>query len=852
MTPEHWKHLRELFAVAIEYGPDQRATYLDEICADDPALRDEIDSLVASHFDAETFIETPAFGSALQPTTELAPEEIAGRRIGSYELVRELGRGGMGTVYLAERADKQYEKLVAIKIVRRGMDTDDILRRFRNERQILASLDHPNIARLLDGGTTDEGLPFLVMEYVEGIPVTDYCDDRRLATNSRLQIFRTICAAVQHAHQNLVIHRDLKPSNILITPDGVPKLLDFGIAKVFNLDVADPAAQHTLTELRVLTPFYASPEQVRGETLTTASDVYSLGILLYELLTGVHPYRSGNLANHELARVICEQEPMRPSAAILETKMQNGDSENNSHSAIRNPKSLRGDMDNIISMALRKEPARRYPSVGEFSEDIRRHLDGLPVVARKDTFKYRATKFVRRNRLSVAAGAIIILSLISGMAATAWQARVARREKANAENVNSFLKKLLVYSNPMVKVSGKDGGATSMKDVLDEAGKRLDGEEFSSQPEVKAELEKIIADSYFGQGNQDLWERHLRKYIAIQTSLYGEGAPQRIEANASKALLSFHDQNFAEAENMFRQVLPAMRKEYEKGNIPPQLLAEELNNFGYLRRTQGDSQEAESLFRETLGLSASIPAEGQYLIGLTRCTLASTLADQGRFDEALKTAREAVDEYRHTGRTDTPDFGFALTVLGGFLTDKANFAEADASLLEAEKTLRQLQSSSSLWLGDDLRNQAISFFQQGRYAESQDKLAETEKIYLDSFGPTYDQYPTVLIFKGLILDRSGKSKEGEVLLRQAVKLRTDSLPKEHFWVAIANSALGECLITQKRYPEAEPLLQESYDALSKSQGAQNPRTLLAEGRLVELYQRWRKPELVEKYRRPNG
>jgi serine/threonine protein kinase len=848
MTPEQWGQLRELFRVAMEREPQARAAYLDENCVGDPTLREEIDSLLASHDDAEAFIETPALVGGVSAIIDLPADQIAGRRIGSYELVRELGRGGMGTVYLAERADKQYRKLVAIKVVRRGMDTDDILRRFRNERQILASLDHPNIARLLDGGTTDDGLPYLVMEYVEGVPVTDYCDDHRLTPHERLQIFREICAAVQHAHQNLVIHRDLKPSNILITPDGIPKLLDFGIAKVFNLDVAEPVAQPTLTELRVLTPYYASPEQVRGETLTTTSDVYSLGILLYELLTGVHPYRSRNIPPHELARVICEQEPTRPSAAIAEFGMRNDDSRRNPQFAIRNPKFLRGDLDNIILMALRKEPARRYPAVGEFSEDIRRHVDGLPVVARKDTLKYRATKFVGRNRLSVAAAAIILLSLVGGMVATAWQARVARREKANAENVNSFLKKLLAYSNPMVKVAGKNGGETSMKDVLDEASRRLDGEEFASQPEVKAELERIIAESYFGQGKQDLWEQHLKKYIAIQAGLYGEDAPQTLEANAARAMLSFHDQNFTEAENIFRRVLPLLRRGHEKGSVTAQELAAALNNFGYLRRTQGDSKEAEALFRETLTLSAQIPADQHYLIGLTRCTLASTLADQGKFAAALQAARDAVTEYRQTGRTDMPDFGFALTILGGFLTDKGDFAEADRSLAEAEKILRQLQSSSSLWLGDNLRNQAVSFYQQGRYAESQSKLRETEKIYLDSFGPTYDQYPTVLIFEALILNKTGKAREGEVILREAVNLRTDSLPKDHYWVAIAKSALGECLTTQKRFPEAEPLLLESYNALLKSQGAQNPRTLLAQRRLLELYQRWNRPELADKYR----
>jgi serine/threonine protein kinase len=409
MSPEQWGQLKELFRVAIEHEPLQRAAYLDQACADDPALRAEIESLLASHDDAEAFIETPAFASTLKEIIESTAGQVEGRRIGSYQLIREIGRGGMGTVYLARRADEQYEKLVALKVVRRGMDTEDIVRRFRNERQILASLDHPNIARLLDGGMTDDGLPYLVMEYVEGTPVGDYCDRHHLTTNERLQLFRTICAAVQHAHQNLVVHRDLKPSNILVTPDGTPKLLDFGIAKVLTPELSALMIEHTRTEFRVLTPDCASPEQVRGEKLMTTSDVYSLGVVLYELLTGHRPYRSQRTPPHELARLICEQEPVRPSQAMADFGLRIADSTEPEPSSLhpksetRNPKFLRGDLDNIILMALRKEPARRYASVGRFSEDIRRHLDGLPVFARKDTFAYRTTKFVRRNRLGVAA-----------------------------------------------------------------------------------------------------------------------------------------------------------------------------------------------------------------------------------------------------------------------------------------------------------------------------------------------------------------------------------------------------------------------------------------------------------------
>jgi serine/threonine protein kinase len=467
MTPERWGQLKELFRVAAEHEPQQRAVFLDQACASDSALRADIESLLASHDQAENFIETPAADGASKAIAELSVEQFAGRRIGSYRLIREIGRGGMGTVYLAERADEQYKKLVAIKVVRRGMDSDDIVRHFRNERQILASLENPNIARLLDGGTTEDARPYIVMEYVEGTPATEYCDQHRLTTNARLKLFRTICEAVHYAHQNLVIHRDLKPSNILITESGTPKLLDFGIAKVLNPEPSTGSTERTRTELRALTPDYASPEQMLGEKPTMASDVYSLGIVLYELLTGHRPYRSLNLSTHELARVVYEQEPMKPSAAVNRVEVvTHGDNapdttitpESVSRARDTQPGKLRrhltGDLDNIVLMALRKEPQRRYESVAQLSADIGRYLDGLPVLACKDTVGYRAGKFVKRRRSGIWAASTVLMALLIGIIATYFYFNLARTNREqSAANPLSGVKTIAVLplkslSNP--------------------------------------------------------------------------------------------------------------------------------------------------------------------------------------------------------------------------------------------------------------------------------------------------------------------------------------------------------------------------------------------------------------------
>ena len=372
-------------------------------------------------------------------------------RIGPYRLVNELGRGGMGTVYLAVRSDDSFQKRVALKVLKRGMDTDAIVRRFRNERQILASLDHPNISGLLDGGTTPDGLPYFAMEFVEGQPIDEYCEARHLDTTARLQMFMKICSAVQYAHQNLIIHRDIKPANVLVTADGTPKLLDFGIAKLLNPDLGGQTYAVTAEGAPLMTPEYASPEQVRGEVVTTATDVYSLGVLLYELLTGRRPYQLTSRTPAEIARVVCHSVPERPSTAVTRTgsgtinpeaittaaeasQMPAGNPE---RPKVRDPQRLRrrlaGDLDTIVLKALSKEPARRYASVDQFSEDIRRHLSGLPVTARKDTVGYRAAKFVGRNRTVVAAAALIVAALIAGIVGTSWQALAARRERARAE-----------------------------------------------------------------------------------------------------------------------------------------------------------------------------------------------------------------------------------------------------------------------------------------------------------------------------------------------------------------------------------------------------------------------------------
>jgi WD40 repeat protein/serine/threonine protein kinase len=438
---DHWQRVRDAFEAAREMAPAERAAYLAEACHDDGLVRAEAQALLFAYEAAGDFIEEPAMAKVVGLLRDAPVASATGRRIGPYEIVREIGRGGMGVVYLAVRADDEYHRQVAIKLAWPGEDSGEMLRRFRQERQILANLDHPNIARLLDGGSTEDGWPYVVMEYISGAPITDYCDEHKLNVTERLSLFLTVCSAAAHAHRNLVIHRDLKPSNILVTEDGVPKLLDFGIAKLLTRDDQADLTALTCTGLRLMTPDYASPEQVRGEAITTVSDVYSLGVVLYELLTGHRPYRFKNRLLPEMERVISEQEPERPSAminrVITETTSDGAPRTQRTPESVSLPREgrpeklrgrLAGDVDNILLMALRKDVQQRYQSVEQLSADIRRHLQGEKVIARQHTMAYRVGKFVRQHRVGVSATVVLIVTLIAGIVTTSWEAHKATEQ----------------------------------------------------------------------------------------------------------------------------------------------------------------------------------------------------------------------------------------------------------------------------------------------------------------------------------------------------------------------------------------------------------------------------------------
>lgn len=503
MTPERWQRIEDLFRAAVERPETERESFLAEACGGDEELRGEVLTLLANDT-TEDFIEEPIAGAAVS----LAPgqaEDVVGTRIGPYLLTRLIGRGGMGAVYEAVRDDDEFQQKVAIKLIRGGMESDFVRDRFLRERQILASLDHPHIARLFDGGTTADGRPYFVMEFVAGEPITDYCRRRGLSVGDKLKLFRDVCSAVQHAHRKLVVHRDLKPGNILVTDSadgrsGLPKLLDFGIAKLLAPGPGDDWVP-TATAMRLMTPDYASPEQIRGGEITTATDVYSLGVVLYELLTDRHPYQFETYSPYEIERAICNTLAPLPSEVA---SGQTGASTRLAHE-------LSGDLDNIVMMALRKEPERRYQSVEQLSDDIQRYLTGMPIAARPDSFGYRTGKFIRRNRIVVAAAAIVLLSLHLGIFATARAARRARAERAVAERRFEQVRKL---SNTFLfdfhdKIQNVPGTTEARAMVAQTALEYLDSLARDSAGDTQLEWELAVAYQKLGDVQGDPWAPNL-------------------------------------------------------------------------------------------------------------------------------------------------------------------------------------------------------------------------------------------------------------------------------------------------------------------------------------------------------
>ncbi len=714
------------FEVASAPAKDREPT-IARLCAGDAALEREVRSLVSAAAMAGSFLEEPALGKqgGIGEVLERAepPDPLVGATVGAFTIEHRIASGGMGTVYAATRSDGQFQQRVAIKVVKRGMDSEEILRRFRLERQTLAGLDHPNIARLLDGGMTPDGRPFVVMEFIDGKPIDAYCDEHRLGLRERLRLFRDVCAGVQHAHQNLVIHRDLKPSNILVTPQGVPKLLDFGIAKVITGGTADLRASVTADTDRRLTPEYASPEQIEGTPLTTASDVYSLGVVLYELLTGTRPYYFNLKTSEEVRRVVCSLMPLPPSQAVtVKASRLRTDSSLRPGSqpppapapgtqtapvpgvpAVDVPKTrgvsttrlrslLRGDLDVVVLMALRKEPERRYVSAEQFSEDIDCYLRGLPVRARRDALGYRAAKFIRRHAAAVTLAAAAVALLAGTTVALYRQSQQLQRQRADLLTANQRLdenNRRLNESRAFLRTviggagASNAGPSATLGDVLKDAADALRTSK-PADPLTLAAAEEEVGRAMMSLGMLD----QAAPLLTDADRLYA-GFPNTADARLDSALnlgeLAFYQGRTAEAEKAFRELLALERASATKG--PTQRESAILNNLGASVRVSGRAEEAITIQKEALAATIAAYGEASLEAAETRNNLASALFQHGDLAESIEQFTKALAARTARLRADHPLVVRCQSNLG--------LAQLRAGHIEEAVTL--LTASASAW-----------------------------------------------------------------------------------------------------------------------------------------------------------
>ena len=706
----------------------------------------------------------------------------------------------MGKVYLAARADDAYQQQVAIKLMRADFGHGEAMMvRFSTERQILVNLNHPNIARLLDGGMPAEGLPYLVMEYVKGVPLDEYCRQGRIRIERRLQLFCTVCAAVEYAHKNLVVHRDIKPANILVTAEGVPKLLDFGIAKLLDGELGNRGL--TQADERLMTPDYASPEQLRGEPITTATDVYALGVLLYELLTGRRPFELKTTSPLEVVKVICEKDPPLPSVTVLT------DEETAPPDAARR---LRGDLDNIVLMAMRKEPARRYSSVAALSSDVVAHLDGYPVRARSDTWRYRSSKFIHRHKAGVFATAGVVLALAVFSVGMGLLARRATREQSIAKQEEEFLATMFRAATP----DEARGRTLTARELLDRGAQRVD--QLAAQPIVQASLLHDIAQAYLDLGLYDQAELLAERSYNLRARNLGPRNPQTADTLELLATVLRDKAEYQKAEPLFRQLL-AIRE--EASGTDQRLIAHTLADLGDCLGQEEKDVESEAVLRRALAIyHHQDPDNGSE----ARLYLAWVLERKGNFPGASQLLQEAVEIDRRTKGAYSPDYANSLHNLASDLIDLGDLSGAEAKLRETLAIRRKILGNDNPDLTYTLNNLGYVLLEKGDWQAAEPLLQENLALGLRRLGPNHPRVARFLNNWARVLQEKGNYTEAEENYRRALDGLRQAGQRESWAAAQVMSNLGMLDFDRNRYSEAESWARQALEMRRKLGGEQTP------------------------------
>ncbi|MCB1032466.1 MAG: serine/threonine protein kinase [Acidobacteria bacterium] len=805
MTPELWQHIEAMFQDLLALPPAERPTALEEAAAGDPEARRLLEELLAAH--------EATSGPLDRPVVRWEGDGPPSPAIGPYRLLQEIGRGGMGRVFLAERSDGSFKRRVAVKLLHPGLASELILERFRRERQILAHLAHPNIAGLLDGGSTAEGQPFLVMEYVEGVPLDEHCRRHRPSLEDRLRLFLEICSAVSAAHRNLVVHRDLKPGNVLVTERGKPKLLDFGIAKLLEEGSLPGEALATETGQMPLTPEYASPEQVRGEVITTASDVYSLGALLYHLLTGrsPHPPRSRNPL--EWMEVVSSVAPPPPSAAVS--------AEEAGAAPVPDPRELRGDLDQIALMALRKEPERRYPSAERLAADVEAFLDGRPVEARGEDLLYRAGKFVRRHRWAVGAAAAALRGRRAFSAALWLQQRRLIEERDLARSTAGLLQDLFRLPDPY----GSGGETITAREILERKARELE-RPLAGSPPVRASLRRTLGSTYLHLGLYEEAAEQLQRSLELRPAAAGgEGKEALLELAAVRQLQG----RLGEAEELARESLAGA----QKGRRGTELEGRSLLRLGKVHELAGELDRAEEeLARGLEAVRASESAAAREALATGLDDLATLLELRGRSREAVAAYREALAVLEGLHGELHPEVAWSLNNLA--LALRGEDREASIGLLEkAISILETLYGPSDPQLTASLGNLGLLHAEAHRQEEAEALYRRALTVLGEERAGDPRRASILNNLAELRLDQ-GRLDEAEELHRQALELRRHRLGEAHRETAVSLTNLGMLLFQAGKLDEAEDLLKRARAASVESFGKGHPRTALALNNLALL------------------
>ncbi|HET7697641.1 MAG TPA: serine/threonine-protein kinase [Vicinamibacterales bacterium] len=794
MNESRWSYLDALFDEALALPPESRRSFLDLRCAGDPASRRELEELLRLATEPSSLLQpgtvAPAFlRDALARVEPAASGPLAAaEKVGVWRVLHEIGRGGMGTVYLAERDDGEFQQQGALKLVHASVAPEEIAQRLRRERRILASLTHANIARLLDGGQTRDGRPFLVMEYVDGRRIDRYCDEERLGIEQRLDLFGRVCAGVQHAHRNLVVHRDIKPSNIIVTRDGEVKLLDFGIARLLaaadRLD--DPMTQPVM---RILTPEYASPEQVRGEAVAIASDVYQLGLLLYELLTGRKAQTISGTSQAEMEQAVCAAQPPRPSSRVAGDQQA---AQARGVTATTLVRRLSGDLDTIVLYALRKEPDRRYASVDELVGDVERFRLGLPIRAHVDSFRYRVRKFVGRRRAALAWSATAIAIAAIALPAVIGERLRSARESARAEQIETILADMFAFASPRVLVP-----RPTARHYVDHAA-ALVQRELHGQPASQARLLFKIGDVYNALGEYGAAIEAVTGSLKLRRDLYGPDSLQAAHALATLGLSQHYAGLYDEAEASFQEALAGLRA--RSGPTAPDTVGT-MVEFGDLLHTRGRLIEAEQMLRGAVGpLRTFVPGDGDDALPRAIMYLANVLRDRGSFAEGEALYREAIDGFVGVHGRHNQQVAVAQSYLARLLVMRSDVTAAEPLLDEALRVLRNTYDGNHPLVGTALRELGYLRIEQGRFADAASVLDESIRIHQRLLGSHHSLVPRTRAHQAELARRRGATREAVAVARETVGEFARIGLSDHPSALDVRATLGEALVAMGDRP----------------------------------------------------